>query len=51
MLEHLYLYISKHAISSYLLQIQMYNKPIRNTILHFNTLVSDLDIETSSPDS
>ena len=28
-----------------------YNKPIRNTILNFNILVSDLDIETSSPDS
>ena len=27
------------------------NKPIRNTILNFNKLVSDLDIETSSPDS
>ena len=28
-----------------------YNKPIRNTILNSNKLVSDLDIETSSPDS
>ena len=28
-----------------------YNKPIRNTILNFNKLVSDIDIETSSPDS
>ena len=28
-----------------------YNKPIRNTILNFNKLVSDLDIETGSPDS
>ena len=28
-----------------------YKKPIRNTILNFNKLVSDLDIETSSPDS
>ena len=28
-----------------------YNKPIRNTILNFNKLVSNLDIETSSPDS
>ena len=28
-----------------------YNKPILNTILNFNKLVSDLDIETSSPDS
>ena len=28
-----------------------YNKYIRNTILNFNKLVSDLDIETSSPDS
>ena len=28
-----------------------YNKPIRNTILNFNKLVSDLDIETSYPDS
>ena len=27
------------------------NKPIRNTILKFNKLVSDFDIETSSPDS
>ena len=28
-----------------------YNKIIRNTILNLNKLVSDLDIETSSPDS
>ena len=28
-----------------------YNKPIRNTILNFNKSISDLDIETSSPDS
>ena len=28
-----------------------YNKPIRNTILNLNKLVSDLDTETSSPDS
>ena len=28
-----------------------YNTPIRNTILKFNKEVSDLDIETSSPDS
>ena len=28
-----------------------YNKPLRNTILNFNKLVSDLHIETSSPDS
>ena len=28
-----------------------YKKPIRNNILNFNKLVSDLDIETSSPDS
>ena len=28
-----------------------YNKPNRNTILNFNKLVSDLDIETRSPDS
>ena len=27
-----------------------YNKPIRHTIQNFNKLVSDLDIETSSPD-
>ena len=27
-----------------------YNRPIRHTILNFNKLVSDLDIETSSPD-
>ena len=26
-----------------------YNRPIRNTILNFNKLVSDLDIVTSSP--
>ena len=28
-----------------------YNKPIRNTRLNFNKLVSDLHIETSSPNS
>ena len=28
-----------------------YNKPIRNTILNFNKLVSDLDIGIGSPDS
>ena len=28
-----------------------YNKPIRNIIFNFNKLVSDLDIETNSPDS
>ena len=28
-----------------------YNKRIRNTIPNFNKLLSDLDIETSSPDS
>ena len=28
-----------------------YNKHIRNTILNFNKLFSDLDIETSSPNS
>ena len=28
-----------------------YNQSIRNTILNFNKLVSDLDIEISSPDS
>ena len=28
-----------------------HNKPIRNTILYLNKLVSDLDIETSLPDS
>ena len=27
-----------------------YNRPISHTILNFNKLVSDLDIETSSPD-
>ena len=27
-----------------------YNKPIRNIILNFNKLVSDLDNETNSPD-
>ena len=42
MLYQLYLHISKTRIS--------YNKPIRNTILNFKKLVSDLDIETSSPD-
>ena len=45
------------AISSYFENTESsiicynYNKPIRNTILNFNKLVSDLDIETSSPDS
>ena len=28
-----------------------YNKLIRNTILIFNKMVSDIDIETTSPDS
>ena len=28
-----------------------YNKPIRNTIPYFNKFVSDINIETSSPDS
>ena len=28
-----------------------YNKTVCNTIFNFNKLVSDLDIETSSPDS
>ena len=28
-----------------------YNKPIHNTVLNFNKLVSDLEIETSFPDS
>ena len=28
-----------------------YNKAIRNIILNFNRLISDLDIKTSSPDS
>ena len=28
-----------------------YNKPIRNTILNFNKLVSDLDIHTNTPKS
>ena len=28
-----------------------YNKPIRGTIFNFNKLVSDLDIETCTPDS
>ena len=46
MLYQLYLHISKT-------RQYKYNKPIRNTILNFNNLklVSDLDIETSSPDS
>ena len=45
------------AIPSYLENMESpiicykYNKPIHNTILNFNKLVSDLDIETSSPDS
>ena len=45
------------AISSYFENTESpiicykYNKPIRNTILNFNKLVSDLDIETSCPDS
>ena len=38
------------AIPSYFENTE-YNKPIRKTILNFNKLVSDLDIETSSPDS
>ena len=28
-----------------------YNKPIRNIILSFNKLVSDLDIDANTPDS
>ena len=28
-----------------------YNKPIRSAIFNFNKLVSDLDIETGTPDS
>ena len=28
-----------------------YNKPIRSTILHFNKLVANLDIDTTNPDS
>ena len=45
------------AISSYFKNTESpiicykYNKPIRNTLLNFNKLVSDLDLETSSPDS
>ena len=45
------------AISSYFENTESpiicykYNKPIRNTILNFNKLVSDLDVETSSPAS
>ena len=45
------------AISSYFENTESpiicykYNKPIRHTILNFNKLVTDLDIETSSPDS
>ena len=44
----LYLHISKTR--NLLLYVKI-NRPIRNTILNFNKLVSDLDIETSSPDS
>ena len=47
MLYQLYLHISKKTP----MICYKYNKPIRNTILNFNKLVSDLDIETSSPDS
>ena len=45
------------AISSYFEKTESpvicykYNKLLRNTILNFNKLVSDVDIETSSPDS
>ena len=28
-----------------------YNKPIRSIIFHFNKLVSDLDIDTNTPDT
>ena len=28
-----------------------YNKPIRSTILNFNKLVANLDIDTKTPDS
>ena len=28
-----------------------YNKPIRSIIFNFNELVSDLDIDTSTPDT
>ena len=28
-----------------------YNKPIRSIIFNFNKLVSDLDIDTSTPDT
>ena len=49
MLYHLYLHISKPR--NLLLSVTKNNKPIRSTILNFNKLVSDLDTETSSPDS
>ena len=29
----------------------MYNKPIRSIIFDFNKLVSDIDIDTSTPDT
>ena len=49
MLYQLYLHISKNTESPII--CYKFNKPIRTTILNFNKLVSDLDIETSSPDS
>ena len=49
MLYQLYLHKTQKTESPII--CYKYNKPIRNTILNFNKLVSDLDIETSSPDS
>ena len=49
MLYQLYLHVSKNTVSPII--CYKYNKPICNTILNFNNLVSDLDIETSFPDS
>ena len=43
------LFISK--IRNPLLFVTNITKPIRKTILNFNELVSDIDIETSYPDS
>ena len=45
------LYHQNAKTRNLLLSVTKYNKPIRNTILNFNKLVSDLDIETSSSES
>ena len=49
MLYQLYLHISK--TQNLLLYVTNIINLSRNTILNFNKLVSDLDIETSFPDS